>query len=127
MATVQKSCYAIVFWDLLMTCTDVNLADIGIDLSVDDFSSVRDLYNSVKRQLVAIDDYEGTQKISLDNYFGLMRQVDYIFEMCVTNNETTDRLFEMAFATIDLVELSQVQKIRVKNGQFRPDCGFTLV
>ena len=91
-----------------MTCTDVNLADIGIDLSVDDFSSVRDLYNSVKRQLVAIDDYEGTQKISLDNYFGLMRQVDYIFEMCVTNNETTDRLFEMAFATIDLVELSQV-------------------
>ena len=89
-----------------MTCTDVNLADIGIDLSVDDFSSVRDLYNSVKRQLVAIDDYEGTQKISLDNYFGLMRQVDYIFEMCVTNNETTDRLFEMAFATIDLVELS---------------------
>ena len=80
------------------------MADLPLNLRVEDFNSVRDLYVAVKSQLVALDDNPGYQKMDLEDFLDLMKQIDYIFELCVTNNETTDRLFEMSALTTDMVE-----------------------
>ena len=57
-----------------------------------DFLSVRDLYAAVNRSLIRMEE-EKEINCDVDNFLDLMRQIDYLFELCVTDNPATDDLF----------------------------------
>ena len=85
------------FWDLIVTCTDLTTLQIEgclpqLEFELGDFASVRDLYQAVNGQLVNMEK-AGLITCEIGDLLELLRQIDYIFELCLTDNGATDILF----------------------------------
>ena len=55
--------------------------------------SVFDLYKAVTSKLIEIEDSKRVT-CNVDDFLELLRQIDYVFEMSVTDNYATDLLFK---------------------------------
>ena len=64
-----------------------------IDLVVEDFQSVAELYSAICRELVHLEESRAI-KCDTEILVNLMRQIDYVYEMCLTDNQATDLLFK---------------------------------
>ena len=69
--------------------------------------SVRDLYRAAKREIIANQGSFEMRNLNMEKLFDLMKQIDYLFEMCTTENEITEKLFESPFPQVDLSTLNE--------------------
>ena len=59
-------------------------------------------------------------RCDIDAFLDLMRQIDYVFELCLTDNEATDKLFQaIASQSFDYNLVKREDRKRVLKQHYR--------